>query len=271
MTRLRRYLRHGHRVHGWLDHYSATFIAELSRIQRDAGFVGGVGEVGVHMGRLFILLKLTAAPNEKTFAIDVFEDQYLNVDKSGYGDRATFLENVGIWTGDRSVEILQTSSLAVRPADILALVGPCRLVSIDGGHTAECVDSDLRLIESVLMPMGVALLDDFYNQAWPAVAAGGARYFFDPSTTLRPFAITPNKLFLANPAAHDFYHRAMRASQARWHDKTVEAFDSEIDVFGCDGPYHQGAYVRVRQAVRSRAQRLRALVAGSRPPRVIGR
>jgi len=270
MTRLQRYLKRGHRIQGWLPPFSATFIAELSRIQRDAGIVGGVGEIGVHMGRLFIVLKLTAAPNEKIFAIDVFGDQHLNVDGSGSGDRAAFLENVAQWTGDRSVEIIQRSSLDVRPADILALVGPCRLVSIDGGHTEECVDNDLRLMESVLMPMGVALLDDFYNQAWPAVAAGAARYFFDPSTTLRPFAITPNKLYLANPAAHDFYRRAMRASHARWRDRTVETFGSAIDVFGC-GVYRHGFYVRLKHAIVSRAERFlqggkRRRVLGTGPP-----
>lgn len=271
MTQLQRYLKHGRRVQGWLNPYSAAFIAELSRIQRDAGITGGVGEIGVHMGRLFILLKLTAAPGEGTFAIDVFEDQHLNLDGSGSGDRGTFLHNVAAWTGNRSVEIIQRSSLAVRPADILRLAGPCRLVSIDGGHTEECVENDLRLTESVLMPMGVALLDDFYNQVWPAVAAGAARYFFDASTTLRPFAVTPNKMYLANSGAHEFYRRALAASQAPRRNKTVEAFGSAIDIFGCDVP-RPGLSVRLKHAVKSRAVRLlrrgkglRTLLAGSPP------
>jgi hypothetical protein len=256
MRELQRYLKHGHRVEGWLDGYSATFITELSRIQREAGIAGGVGEIGVHMGRLFILLKLTTAPGERTFAIDVFEDQHLNVDGSGSGDRVRFLDNVAKWTGNASVEIIHRSSLAVRPDDILGLVGPCRLVSIDGGHTEQCVDNDLRLVESVLLPMGVVLLDDVYNQSWPAVAAGAARYFFDPLTTLRPFAITPNKLYLANPAAHAFYRGAVRTSQGRRRDKTVEAFGCVIDLFGC-GVHQQPPFrARLKHAVKSRAQRL---------------
>lgn len=254
--RLQRYLKRGQRVEGWLDPYSARFIAELSRIQREAGITGGVGEVGVHMGRLFILLKLTAVPTERTFAIDVFEDQHLNVDSSGSGDRVRFVENVAEWTGNASVEIIHRSSLAVRSDDILGLVGPCRLVSIDGGHTEQCVDNDLRLVESVLLPMGVVLLDDFYNQSWPAVAAAAARYFFDPATTLRPFAITPNKLYLANPAAHAFYRGAVRTSQRRRRDKTVEAFGCEIDVFGCHVEPRAPFHVRLEHAVKSRAHRL---------------
>jgi len=275
MTRLQRYMKRCHHVQGWLDPYSASFIVELSRIQEDAGMIGGVGEIGVHMGRLFILLKLAAAPAERMFAIDIFEDQHLNVDMSGYGDRRTFQDNVMKWTGDASVEIIQQSSLDVRPADILGRVGRCRLVSIDGGHTEECVDNDLRLIESVLMPMGVAVLDDFYNQVWPAVAAGGARYFLDPSTVLRPFAITPNKLYLSTPAAHDFYRRAIRVSQARWYDKTTPTFGTEVDIFGCgfgEATYRQGLLLRLRNAGVHRAQgilrrgrRLLAMAGGLRP------
>ena len=86
-------------MHGWLNQYSAAFIADLSRLQAETGITGAVGEIGVHMGRLFILLKLTAIPPERSFAIDIFGDQHKNEDHSGFGDRETFLQNVFRWTG----------------------------------------------------------------------------------------------------------------------------------------------------------------------------
>ena len=84
LSRLERYLAAGlNNVQGWLSTYSAEFIAVLSEIQHKAGYTGAVGEIGVHHGKLFILLLLTASRREKAFAIDVFEAQDLNTDRSG--------------------------------------------------------------------------------------------------------------------------------------------------------------------------------------------
>ena len=235
MDRLHRYLSRGaKRVHGWLDPYSAAFTANLAGIQTANGIQGSVGEIGVHMGRLFILLKLLAGPNEKCFAIDVFDDQHLNTDKSGSGDREIFLANVARWTGNADLAVIQSSSLDVKPADITRAAGPCRLVSIDGGHTETCVIHDLELIEAVLVVAGVVVLDDFFHPSWPGVAAGASRFFLDPATELRPFAITPNKMYLARVSAHQFYRAAIRETQSYYFEKTVELFGHEVDVLGCD-------------------------------------
>ena len=50
------YLKSQTAVKGWLDPYSAEVIAELGRFQAADGVAGSVGEIGVHHGRLFILL-----------------------------------------------------------------------------------------------------------------------------------------------------------------------------------------------------------------------
>ena len=232
LDQLSDYLNSGENVHGWLNQYSAAFIADLSRLQAKSEITGAVGEIGVHMGRLFILLKLTAMPAENSFAIDVFGDQHKNIDQSGHGDRETFLQNVRQWTGLTDVNIIQSSSLDVRPDQIINTVGPCRLVSIDGGHTEECSHSDLHLIEAVLIERGVAILDDFYNPLWPGVVTGASKYFLYPVTRLRPFAITPNKLYLSVPASHEFYRSALQTSQAVHFNKTVRMFGNDVDVFG---------------------------------------
>lgn len=230
---IKKYLRNAHRIHGWLDHYSAVFISDLSQFQCQIGLNGSVGEIGVHMGRLFILLKLGTKSNEKCFAVDVFGEQHLNIDNSGFGDRDKFLRNVRRWTGNTDIIILQSSSLDVRPADILDAVGQCRLVSIDGGHTEELAYNDLRLVEPVLTDHGVVILDDFFNQSWPGVAAGAAKYFLDPLTKLRPFAVTPNKLYLAAPTCHGLYRNAFLRAHETHFEKTVRMFGNDVDVFGC--------------------------------------
>ena len=47
-----------YRVQGWLAPESARLIASLARYQAENSLTGAIGEIGVHHGRLFILLAL---------------------------------------------------------------------------------------------------------------------------------------------------------------------------------------------------------------------
>ncbi len=221
------------KIEGWLSRYAAELIAAISATQHQRGVWGAVGEIGVHHGKLFILLLLGAAPDERAFAIDLFENQELNTDDSGKGDRAGFLQNVRTFCGrDQDVLIISKSSLEVSPGDIVNELGPARLISIDAGHTAECTNNDLRLAAAMMDERGVAILDDYFNAAWPDVATGAAEYFLDSTSILRPFAIGPNKLFLSAQSNHDFYRKALRDRFNPY--KTSRMFRAEVDLYGAD-------------------------------------
>ena len=239
MSELHRYLNRHEEIPGWLDAYSARFIVELSRIQLDAGHRGGVGEIGVHMGRLFILLKLLTIAGERAVAIDLFQDQHLNIDGSGHGDEAQFRSNLDRWASSRDVTIIQRSSLEVTAADVVAASGRCRLFSIDGGHTAECALNDLRLADDILDDSGVAILDDYFNQSWPDVSVGASRFLSDETTRLRPFAITPNKLYLSRPDFHAAYSAALRESQGDYFEKDSQMFGWPVRIFGVEPQTHR--------------------------------
>jgi hypothetical protein len=239
MDRLERYLRHHAKVPGWLDAYSARFIAEIARIQVAHRFEGSVAEIGVHMGRLFILLRLLAAPSERALAIDVFQDQQLNIDGSGAGDERRFRANLEQWASAHNVEIIQGSSLDVTANEIASKVGQCRLLSIDGGHTAECTLNDLRLAEQVVTDFGVAILDDYFNPSWPDVTTGAAQFFGDSRTTLRPFAITPNKIYLTRQAYHGLYVAELRATQNDFYEKDSQMFGVPVAIFGVEPETHR--------------------------------
>jgi hypothetical protein len=44
---------------------------------------GGCMGIGVHLGKFFILLNQLINAEYKSFAVDIFSDQHLNIDKSG--------------------------------------------------------------------------------------------------------------------------------------------------------------------------------------------
>jgi hypothetical protein len=234
MDRLQNYLIYGMpAVHGWLDQYSAEFVASVSAIQRKHSFGGGVGEIGVHHGKLLILLCLAAGKDDSCLAVDVFENQALNLDKSGRGDREVFLRNLEKWCGVPSkLSVIGKSSLDVTSKEILASSGPIRLLSIDGGHTEECVLNDVRLAEEVLSDEGIVIFDDCFNQSWPGVSTGLAKHMM-AGAKLKPVAISPNKLYLSRPHLADFYRAELRIVHGRLHDGAQRYFGHDVDIYGC--------------------------------------
>jgi hypothetical protein len=229
-----RYLRSGIRhVSGWLDSRSAEIIATLGLYQPSVDTNGSVGEIGVHHGKLFILLDLLRRPGEKSFAVDLFDDQVENVDQSGLGDIRRFSENLERYSrGPQSVVMFRRNSIGLRPEELLEACGPARLLSVDGGHTAECTLNDLKIADAILTERGIVVVDDYFNPMWPDVSAGVGQYILDSSTTLRPFAIAPNKLFLARPEWHDEYGTVLRERRERYYLKTSQMFGHEVNVFG---------------------------------------
>ena len=47
-----------HKVHGWLEQVDVDYILEIASYQNHSKVFGSVGEIGVHHGKLFILLNL---------------------------------------------------------------------------------------------------------------------------------------------------------------------------------------------------------------------
>jgi hypothetical protein len=231
---LDRYLRSGMRhVSGWLDNRSAQIIAALGLYQPSADTSGSVGEIGVHHGKLFILLDLLRRPGEKSFAVDLFDLQQENVDQSGLGDFQRFSENLERYSrGPQSVVMFQRNSIELQPDELLDACGPARLLSVDGGHTAECTLNDLKIADAVLTERGIVVVDDYFNPMWPDVSVGVGQYVLESSSKLRPFAIAPNKLFLSRPEWHREYRTVLNRQSARYYLKSNMMFGHEVDIFG---------------------------------------
>ena len=94
VDRLTAYVRRGNRnVIGWLTAGAVKMICRIGHAQIEAGVQGHIAEIGVHHGRLFILLALLARPQERSIAIDLFGQQHLNPERSGHGDLPALMKN----------------------------------------------------------------------------------------------------------------------------------------------------------------------------------
>ncbi|WP_407971473.1 class I SAM-dependent methyltransferase [Burkholderia pyrrocinia] len=232
-----RYLEHGMaEVQGWLTPCSASIIAHLSAYQLRLGLSGNVAEIGVHHGKLFILLANLIAPDEAAYAVDIFDDQHKNVDRSGKGDRVIFEENVRKFATHAKTVVIQASSLELEGTGFMST--SFRMISVDGGHTGPITCSDLHLSEKQIIDGGIVVLDDILNPDWTGVITGLVKYFSEGGT-LVPFAMSANKLYLTtgqkDAAA---YASNLRASfPMALSKRSVEFFGFTVDVFN-EHPYY---------------------------------
>jgi hypothetical protein len=198
MSHLQKYMADGFRhIEGWCSEHLASIVEAIDAHQKNRFVEGGISEIGVHHGKLFILLNSLCSLAERSYAIDLFDNQELNIDHSGSGSLLIFKQYLQKY--DRH----QGANVSVISADSLTsnldklIVEPVRLFSIDGGHTAEHTISDLRKAQLRLHPEGVVILDDILSHHWLGVIEGTIT-FLQSRPTLVPIAIGYNKLFLVN-------------------------------------------------------------------------
>jgi hypothetical protein len=228
------YRRAGHRlVEGWLHPEVLDILKVLDQAQRRQNVRGSVAEIGVHHGRLFIGLHLLRRNDESSLAIDLFEDQDLNIDKSGRGNFRKFEANLDRWTDNTRVVTHQGDSTDLSGDQVKALAGsPIRLFSVDGGHTEEIVRKDMETAEGSLAEGGIVIADDVFNSQWPGVAVGTIRYL-DAGGALEPFAVGLNKVFFATGPYATSYRSAIRntfGDRVRIAHKTSEMMGHDVEV-----------------------------------------
>lgn len=227
-----RYLKRMGSVQGWLHTFSGRVILELSTFQAQLGARGAVAEIGVHHGKLFLLLFLSTQHGEPAIAIDVFGLQHLNIDKSGRGSKEIFLSHVDRIAGTRNgLTIIEDSSLNLSASTIVRQHGRIRLFSIDGGHTEEITTNDLRLAEASMTDDGAVVIDDCFNEYWPEVSWAVAKYLLGKND-LAPFAITPGKVLLCRAPMKRTYQAMLRERFPRRVDKQARLYGHEVLIVG---------------------------------------
>ncbi|HEY9716037.1 MAG TPA: class I SAM-dependent methyltransferase [Trichormus sp.] len=229
---LKKYVRRGHLlVEGWLHSGAIDLIVALDQCQKEQNVRGHVAEIGVHYGRLLILLSLLSRSEEKTLAVDVFGMQELNTDRSGYGDRWQFVFNMKRWAdGEARLLIKEMDSSTLSAADVLeCLQGSVRLFSVDGGHTPELTKHDLETAAGCLADGGIIILDDYFNEKWPGVSEGTA-HFFGEHREVVPFAVGGNKVFLTTAAFAPVYREYLSKLDVGFRKEEKTMFSSPVIV-----------------------------------------
>ena len=202
-------------VEGWFFPVDAHVFAVIDDIQRGQSIGGNLFEIGVHHGKTAMFLARMAGESESVGVCDVFEQQDLNVDRSGEGSRELFLRNMRGY--ESRLQVFSKSSHDLTAADTTTR---CRFFHIDGGHRPEDVAGDLATADRALHDRGVVAVDDVFNANWPGVSEGF--YRFMERGAFVPVVIGGNKVILARPGSFDLYRRAWRDPVVpgyRWEDK----------------------------------------------------
>jgi len=232
--RLTRYCRSDYKkINGWLHQLDAELFLHILQLQSRSGIVGATAEIGVHHGKSFVPLCLALKGAEKALCIDIFEDQALNKDRSGFGSRQILEKNLARFEAPmEKVSILAASSFDVTAAQIRNLVGEVRFFSVDGGHWRDIVVNDLNLAAAVLHEGGVIALDDFLHKEWPDVTHGFFDWYAAGGADFGPIAISEGKLYLAHRKTQQMYLDSIYANEALntrvW--KTYEFLDTKVPI-----------------------------------------
>jgi hypothetical protein len=159
-------------------------------------------EIGVHHGQFFIGMNQFA--NEQSYAIDVFDQQEFNIDRSGNGNLQKFITNLTTYdhrNHGKNVKIIQSDSLNER---IFENIEPCSYISVDGGHTPAHVMNDMIMVQKCMAHHGLIIVDDYFNHWWPTVTEGIVKFLMT-TPKIVPFCTSPNKMWFCNLSYRDQY------------------------------------------------------------------
>ncbi len=187
-------------VEGWVNEGIWEILEYIAQFQLEQEIKGNIMEIGVHHGKFFLGLNSLSRTDEYSVAIDVFKEQNLNIDNSGYGDREIFEDNLNKYAQNREkAMIIQGDSTIVSKSfnKIYELnQNLYRIISVDGGHTVEHAYEDTLFAERLICSGGIVIVDDYFNPFWPGVNEGINKYYNQRNTILKPVLIGFNKLIL---------------------------------------------------------------------------
>ncbi|WP_437871211.1 class I SAM-dependent methyltransferase [Methylorubrum extorquens] len=201
-------------VDGWVGDKIVDIVEFIDEFHNAHAIHGDVAEIGVHHGKLFFILSSIAKETEKCIAIDLYENQSLNLDNSGSGSREIFERHIKELFPEMQnrIKIVPADSMSLTPSQLRETIGTAgvRVFSVDGGHNIEHVVNDLSLAQEVLVGGGIVMLDDFFGPHWPSVTEGYFKFMRIANRRLAPFLIYQNKIFLTTYSERDHVEQSLK-------------------------------------------------------------
>lgn len=209
MNKLAAYYKEGFsKVEGWVQPGALSALEALNTCIPAEDNECGVCEIGVHHGKFFLAM-LACAGSKASLAIDIFEDQNLNLDRSGSGSIAQFENNIAQFSPTYSnVSTMRADSLGITMSQVVQVRNKFdgfKMFSVDGGHTRTHALNDILLAQELISNGGIVAVDDFFHPEWPGVTEGVYQYYRSSNAKLAPICLAGSKLFLCLLSNHEKY------------------------------------------------------------------
>jgi Methyltransferase domain len=212
ISEISRYMEDFEKIQGWFHrNYVAVYFC-INSYQKKHEIRGNLAEIGVCNGKSFIPLCCLCNPGEVALAVDIFEAKN-STKRKVICDFNSFSDNLHKYLPTRldRIKILQVNSVNCTPHDYLNKVkGKMRIFSVDGCHTSEATEIDLRNAYNCLVAGGVIILDDYFHVRTPGVSEGFHRFFLKDNPDLKAFFIGWNKMLLAHSSHAEGYKSALK-------------------------------------------------------------
>lgn len=237
-------------VPGMLQSGSVSVLWSLIELQDEFGIGGDVAEIGVHHGRLFIMLCLALNAGERAYALDIFGDP----PGSNQADKDQLEANLARFgIGPDHFELAVQDSRAITAGawpHMAEAAGNVRLISVDGDHRRDGVLHDLALAEAGLAEGGVIIADDLFNPWYPTVTEAIYDFFRGSCGDLVPIAFIAANGPVETGAAKLLIGRAAYASRYKAGLKLL----NQDDLKHCDAfagqPSHRPLDGAMREILR---------------------
>jgi hypothetical protein len=192
-------------VEGWFyDHDVITFWL-IDFIQKEAGWLGDLCELGVYQGKSAIALGTMARADEWLLCFDAFlEVTQPTVEANIHRFCPTMKDRLRCIQQD--LKALQTPPPQVRSSSL-------RFLHLDAVHDHPSVLNDLRNFLPLLTPEAVIVLDDCFDPDWPGVPTAMTEFCLsEMGRHIRPFAATRSKMYLCSRPFVEMYQRCIVVS-----------------------------------------------------------
>lgn len=197
------YIEASRSVDGWfLDEAAAAWDC-LLQFQLSARMTGNLLEIGVWNGRSAMMSVLHAGAGEILLLVDP-------------RDMKEAMSHLRQIRADATIDVFQKPSRSLfKHPEYRNMLSSFRWIHIDGKHSAQDANVDLRLADELLNDTGMVVVDDFFHPDYPQVTQAVYQYLFSHPHSFSLVLCGHGKGYLCRPLAVAKYADYVRSGLHR--------------------------------------------------------